>query len=151
MVLKRLYNFYSWRYHSTKIYKNLIFWRILKWLINAKNQKIIYLSVWQKFLPRLGTLIPKIFRLTSKLSNETRFVFLSCLDQKLCCKTETTPVWRLIAVKYLMSPPQVSSLNYWALHQNHWFSKQTLQGATTASVCRILDREEALESFNAER
>ena len=35
---------------------------------------------------------PKFFRPTSKVSNETRFVFLSCLDQKLCRKTEVTPV-----------------------------------------------------------
>ena len=36
----------------------------------------------------------------------------------------------------------------WA--QNESFSKQNLQGATAASFCRILDREEALESSNAE-
>ena len=49
------------RCHSTKICKILIFWKILKWLTNAKNQKITYLSVWQKFLPKLGTLIPQNF------------------------------------------------------------------------------------------
>ena len=61
MVLKCFYDFYSRRYHSTKICKNPIFWKILKWLINAKNQKITYLSVWQKFLPKLGPLIPQNF------------------------------------------------------------------------------------------
>ncbi len=30
-----------------------------KWLINAKIQKITYLSVWKKFLPELRTLIPQ--------------------------------------------------------------------------------------------
>ena len=35
-------------------------------------------------------------------------------------------------------------------HQNNTISSQTFQGATAASFCRILDREEALESFNAE-
>ena len=59
MVLELLYDFYSRRYHSTKICKNLIFWKILKWLINAKIQKITYLSVWQKFLLELRTLIPQ--------------------------------------------------------------------------------------------
>ena len=61
VLLKRFCNFYSRRYCSTKICKNLIFWKILKWLINAKNQKITYLSVWQKFLPKLGTLSPQTF------------------------------------------------------------------------------------------
>ena len=36
------------------------------------------------------------------------------------------------------------------LAQNHPFSKQTLQGATAASFCRILDRKEALECSNVE-
>ena len=35
-------------------------------------------------------------------------------------------------------------------HQNPSFSKQTVQGATEASFCRNLDREEVLESPNAE-
>ena len=35
-------------------------------------------------------------------------------------------------------------------HQNSSFSKQTLQGATAASFYRILDRDTALESSNAE-
>ena len=35
-------------------------------------------------------------------------------------------------------------------HQNNTTSSQTFQGATAASFCRILDREEALESSNAE-
>ena len=35
-------------------------------------------------------------------------------------------------------------------HQNEGFSKQTLKGATAASLCRILDRDTALESPNAE-
>ena len=35
------------------------------------------------------------------------------------------------------------------LHQNNTISKQNLQGATAASFCRILDREEALESSDA--
>ena len=51
--------------------------------INAKNQEITYLSVWQKFLPRLGPLYPQNCRPTSQLSNKTGFVFLSRLDQKL--------------------------------------------------------------------
>ena len=48
--------------------------------------------------------------------------------------------------KYL----HTSGTPYCMLHQNESFSKQNLQGATAASFCRILDREEALESSNAE-
>ena len=35
-------------------------------------------------------------------------------------------------------------------HQKVPFSSQTFQGATGASLCRILDRDTALESSNAE-
>ena len=43
----------------------------------------------------------------------------------------------------------VSFIFYCVGHQNPPFSSQTWQGATSASFCRILDREEALESSNA--
>ena len=75
-----------------------------------KSQKITYLSVRQKFLPELGPPCPQMFRPTSKLSNETRFVFLSRLDQKLRCKTETFPIWWMIAVQYLIALGELSSL-----------------------------------------
>ena len=39
---------------------------------------------------------------------------------------------------------------YCLLHQNYSFIKQTLQGATGTSFCRILSRDTALESSNAE-
>ena len=39
---------------------------------------------------------------------------------------------------------------YCMLHQNPPFSSQTFQGATGMSLCRILDRDTALESSNAE-
>ena len=45
---------------------------------------------------------------------------------------------------------KIAFFAYCLLHQNPTFSKQTLQGATGARFCRILDREEALESLNAE-
>ena len=44
---------------------------------------------------------------------------------------------------------RIDAINYCIGHQNESFSKQNLQGATAASFCRILDREEALESSNA--
>lgn len=37
-----------------------MFWKILKWLINAKNQKIAYLSVLQKFLLKQVDPIPQM-------------------------------------------------------------------------------------------
>ena len=43
----------------------------------------------------------------------------------------------------------IGDVKYCVGHQNRPFSKQNLQGATAASFCRILDREEALESSNA--
>ena len=51
-----------------------------------------------------------MFRPTSKLSNETRFVFLSRPDQKLRCKTETSPIWWMIAEQYLIALGELSSL-----------------------------------------
>ena len=39
---------------------------------------------------------------------------------------------------------------YCVLHQNLPFSRQTLKGATGTSLCRILDRDTALEPPDAE-
>ena len=84
MVLKCLYNFYSQRYHSTKICKNLTF--------NLKDFEMTHKCKKSEnyLLKCLAEISAKIVRLTSKLSNETRFVFLLRLDQKLCCKIEAT-------------------------------------------------------------
>ena len=45
---------------------------------------------------------------------------------------------------------KVSPFEYCVLHQKVPFSSQTFQGATGTSLCRILDRDTALESSNAE-
>ena len=43
-----------------------------------------------------------------------------------------------------------SNIQYCMLPQKGSFSSQTFQGATGTSLCRILDRDTALESSNAE-
>ena len=57
---------------------------------------------------------------------------------KKCCFCEERSDFTLTKIKHVRSEAQ-----------NEYFSKQNLQGATAASFCRILDREEALDSSNA--
>ena len=77
----------------------------------------------RNFCQNWGPSYPKLFRPTSELSNETRFVFLSRLDQKLRCKTETPPIWWMIAVQYLIALGELSSLN-WGLN---WISAEKIK------------------------
>ena len=55
-----------------------------------------------------------------------------------------------ILQKSVESGTVLGNLHYCVGHQNPPFSSQTWQGATAVSFCQILDREEALESSNAE-
>ena len=58
---------------------------------DEKSTKYFFFKNWsslkQIFCLSRGTSYPKCCRLTSQLSNETRFVYLSCLHQKLWPKT----------------------------------------------------------------
>ena len=91
----------------------LLIFKILD-IFEEKSAKYFFVkNIWSlKWIFSLsrGTPYPKFCRPTSKLSNETRFVFLSYLDQKLWIKTE------LITYIYIVYICDVSCpLHRWVL------------------------------------